>query len=181
MHLIITRHGETIENVKHICQGQIHGTLTKKGIVQAKQLGLKLKNKKIDAIYSSDLNRSIDTAKEILKYHSHLKIVLDKRIRERFVGKYEGKIFPQNWDWNNLPTGVETDKSMCIRAKKFLKFIEKKYLKDETIVVASHNGMIKALLTVIYNKPVSDFGKVEDSLHTSVYEFEVINGKYIQL
>ena len=48
MKLILTRHGETIENKKGILQGQKIGTLSKKGIKQAKKLALRLKGKKID-------------------------------------------------------------------------------------------------------------------------------------
>jgi len=181
MHLIITRHGETVENVKRIFQGQTHGVLTKKGIMQAKKLARRLKNRKIDKIYSSDLKRSIDTANEILKYHPKLKLILNKDLRERFVGNYAGKPFPKGWDWNNLPKSCETDKSMCIRAKKFLKKINSKNRKDKIVLVVCHNGIIKAFLNVIYGHPVSYFNQIEDNHNTSVYEFEIVNGKYIPI
>ena len=35
MKLLIVRHGETVENLQRICQGQSHGTLSEKGIKQA--------------------------------------------------------------------------------------------------------------------------------------------------
>ncbi|MBW2970484.1 histidine phosphatase family protein, partial [Candidatus Woesearchaeota archaeon] len=53
MKLIIVRHGQTIENAKKICQGQSLGTLSEKGIKQAKKIGERLKNEKIDKIYVS--------------------------------------------------------------------------------------------------------------------------------
>ena len=67
MKLILTRHGETVDNIKGILQGQNPGKLSENGIQQAKQLALRLKNENIDAIYSSDLARAADTAKEIYK------------------------------------------------------------------------------------------------------------------
>ena len=70
MRLILTRHGETEDNVKEILQGQAGGKLTAKGIEQAKKLALRLKKEKIDKIYVSDLKRAVDTAKEL---HAYLK------------------------------------------------------------------------------------------------------------
>ena len=72
MKLIITRHGETIENAKRICQGHLGGNLSKKGKLQAKKLAERLKNEKLDVIYSSDLKRTKDTTKEIKKYHRNI-------------------------------------------------------------------------------------------------------------
>ena len=91
MKLIITRHGETLENVHNICQGHIHGSLTHKGIEQAKKLGERLKNEHIDVIYSSDLRRSFDTTKEIAKFHPNTPLITTERLRERFMGKMQGK------------------------------------------------------------------------------------------
>ena len=55
MKLYIIRHGETEENQAGIMQGHLHGTLTKEGLAQAKEVGIKLKNHKFKHILSSDL------------------------------------------------------------------------------------------------------------------------------
>ena len=65
MRLILTRHGQTEENVKRILQGHMPGKLTPLGIEQAKKLASRLKDENIDAIYSSDLARTTDTTKEM--------------------------------------------------------------------------------------------------------------------
>jgi len=44
MKLILTRHGETIENQKGIMQGHLPGHLSKQGVEQAKKLALRLKH-----------------------------------------------------------------------------------------------------------------------------------------
>ncbi|MCK5510791.1 histidine phosphatase family protein [Candidatus Parcubacteria bacterium] len=172
MRLIITRHGETIENINRICQGQTDGQLSKKGIEQAKKLGIRFKDRKIDAIYSSDLKRTVDTAKEILKYHPSLKLNLDKRIRERFFGKLQGNLFPNNWDWKNIPEDVETSENIYKRAKEFIDDVYLKY-KNKTVLVVCHGGIKKALLTVIHNKHFSEFGIWEKINNTSVSEFDI--------
>ena len=43
MKLIITRHGETIENTEGIIQGHLHGTLSKLGKEQARKVAERLK------------------------------------------------------------------------------------------------------------------------------------------
>ena len=54
----IVRHGETVYNAKRIMSGHFDSPLTENGIKQAKSLGEKLKNTKIDIVFSSDLLRA---------------------------------------------------------------------------------------------------------------------------
>lgn len=86
MKLIITRHGETEENKSGIFQGHLPGKLSPLGIEQAKKLALRLKDENIDFIYSSDLIRSSDTAKEIAKFYPNTPIKFVKELRETFGG-----------------------------------------------------------------------------------------------
>ncbi|MEM4230546.1 MAG: histidine phosphatase family protein [Candidatus Pacearchaeota archaeon] len=83
MRLILIRHAESEANAQEIHQGQkVDTSLSKKGIKQAKQVAQRLKDEKIDLIYSSDLKRAKETAVQINKFHK-LKIIYDKRLRER--------------------------------------------------------------------------------------------------
>lgn len=49
----VTRHGETEWNVAKRMQGRKNSTLTENGILQAKQLGERMKDLSIHAVYSS--------------------------------------------------------------------------------------------------------------------------------
>jgi len=91
MKLIITRHGETEDNKAGIIQGHLPGKLTDVGINQAKKIALRLKDEKINYIYSSDLARASDTTKEILKYHPDAPVKFVKNLREKFLGSWQGK------------------------------------------------------------------------------------------
>ena len=64
--LYLVRHGETEWNVKGITQGQTNSSLTENGKQQALNTANDLKNINFDAIFSSDLTRTQDTA-EIIK------------------------------------------------------------------------------------------------------------------
>ena len=91
MRVILTRHGETKENKKTIVQGHMPGHLSELGKKQAEMVAIRLKDEKIDFIYSSDLKRAADTAKEIAKYHPDIPIEFTKELRERNLGEFQGK------------------------------------------------------------------------------------------
>jgi broad specificity phosphatase PhoE len=74
-------------------QGHQGGELTERGLVQAKLLGERLAGIEFSKIYVSDLNRTIQTAEMILKYHSETEVIFEKRIRERSGGLLEGETF----------------------------------------------------------------------------------------
>jgi broad specificity phosphatase PhoE len=57
--------------------------------MQAEKLGLALKNKDIEAVYSSPLQRAVHTAEAIARYHN-LKVNVDKDLREIDAGDMEG-------------------------------------------------------------------------------------------
>ena len=58
----VVRHGETAANRGNIIQGQTDVPLSETGEEQARILGRRWKNRKFDAVYSSDLSRALRTA-----------------------------------------------------------------------------------------------------------------------
>ena len=109
MILILTRHGETVLNKQGILQGHLPGELTDEGIMQAKKLAKRLKDEKIDAIYSSDLKRAADTAKEIAKLHPDAGFHLVKELREGDSGSFTGKKSSEV-DWSKKPDDAESSR-----------------------------------------------------------------------
>jgi 2,3-bisphosphoglycerate-dependent phosphoglycerate mutase len=91
LHIYIFRHGQTYYNRDKKFTGWKDSKLTPQGIKDAKNIAIKLKNKKIDIAYQSRLSRSKNTLKEVLKYHPECKkIIIDNRIIERSYGKLQG-------------------------------------------------------------------------------------------
>lgn len=167
MKLIIVRHGETVANLKRICQGQTHGMLNENGFKQAKYTGLALRNEKIDVCYSSDLNRAMQTAQEIVKFHPSLPIVTDERLRERYFGSFQGQTFPENIDDFTPSDEIETPQAMAIRLNNFLKEISLKHTND-TILIVSHGFTIRTLFTLFYNVSPEKVTEIEDIKNTSI-------------
>lgn len=176
MKLILTRHGETIENQQGIIQGHLHGRLSDEGIEQAKKLAKRLKDEKIDVIYSSDLARSSDTTKEIAKFHPNIPIYFVKELREKDYGSLTGKN-GREFDWSDRYHDVESGSSMQKRAKKILDEAYEKY-SDKAVLFVGHNRINKALISVILNRPASYIEKIDNQLNTAVNIFEIKNKKH---
>lgn len=162
MKLLLTRHGETDWNLIHRYQGQSDVPLNQTGIRQAEQLAKRLASEKIDAIYSSDLSRAVDTAKEIVKTREQAPAVhKDARWRELSFGKWEGlnheEIEAQWHDeaakWyadpvNLSPPGGENMLQLVDRIQSAVDELKSKY-KNQTALVVTHSGAIQALLCLL--------------------------------
>ncbi|MFA5625615.1 MAG: histidine phosphatase family protein [Bradymonadales bacterium] len=85
LELWLLRHGQTHANANGILAGWLDTELTDLGIEQAKAVRPKLDAISFQAVYSSDLKRTVDTAR--LAYGEPIQ---DKRLRETHFGDYEG-------------------------------------------------------------------------------------------
>lgn len=183
MRVIITRHGETEENKVGILQGYLPGKLSAQGIVQAKKLALRLKDEKIDYIFSSDLARAADTAKEIAKYHSEIPIKFVKGLRERDIGELQGKR-KDEIDWETNKRSIvfitsnkgETLEDLYNRAEKFLHDTLHEHREDNVLFVC-HGGVGKALIAVITGKTPLDIRAMDSLDNTSVSIFDIDEDK----
>ncbi|MHA1860360.1 MAG: histidine phosphatase family protein [Candidatus Asgardarchaeia archaeon] len=179
MRLIIIRHGETVDNVRDIIQGQRHGKLTERGMEQVRKLALRLKDEKIDVIFSSDLGRARETTEEIAKFHK-VPIHYTPELREREFGIFEGSPMEEvrkairESGLSKVefkPEGGESILELRERARKFLSRILKEF-NDETILVSSHGNFNKMLLGVILNLSVEDSLKIkQDNACLNIIEF----------
>jgi broad specificity phosphatase PhoE len=165
MKLIIVRHGQTIENAEGISQGQLPGRLSELGKEQINKVAERLKDEKIDKIISSDLARAADTAKEIAKYHN-VPLIFDKRLRERYKGRFQGmkhKDVPDNyWDYPD----VEKPEQMIARSKELLNEIN-----EETVLLVSHGLMMRAIFANLLEKTFDEICELGSISNTSVNIF----------
>lgn len=175
MKLILTRHGETEENIKGIIQGHMPGKLSENGIQQAKKLAERLKNEKIDAIYSSDLKRAVDTAKEIAKYHPNTSLILTEKLRERNHGSLTGKN-KSDIDWDNYVPDGETPENMYKRINEILDTAFLKYKKGVVVFVA-HGAISRMIINCIMNHPINDWDSIKGLKNTSISIFEIKQDK----
>lgn len=171
--LIIVRHGETVENELNICQGQDHGTLSEKGIKENEKLGQQMAEFSFQTIYSSPLNRALQTAQVIQKHKSSSRIIKDERLMERNLGILQGKAYPKRYAETDLYENMETIDAVSERVKSFLNDLKELHI-NETIVVVSHGYLIKVMFTLLRNMPLNQFYTVT-LMNNSSYQTEILN------
>ena len=155
--LYLVRHGETVDNVNQILQGQTPGMLNDKGREQAREVALRMKDAKIDAFVSSDLYRSIETCEIIAEPHG-MQVRTTPLLRERDWGAFTGRFIP---DLKGLvwPDDVESEETMMMRAVDFLEYITATY-PDQRVVAVGHGIINKAILAVYAHCPMREVQRV---------------------
>jgi broad specificity phosphatase PhoE len=163
MRLTLVRHGETEENVQGVIQGQLPGKLTESGKVQAKQAAEKLRGRHFDAIYSSDLQRCLDTSEPIRHYYPDVIFITDTLLRERRGGSLEGTvaqdeiIYTKESDWfsHRLPGGGESWEDVKARQIPFLNRLLEEY-PDGDVLVISHGGPVRGIRSILEGKTLAE-------------------------
>ncbi len=158
--LYLIRHGETVDNVAQIMQGQTQGCLTEHGREQAEEVAARLAKVKIDAIVSSDLRRAIQTA-EIISTRHGLPVSVTPLLRERDWGSFTGRYIPDLKDevW---PEDIESLDCLLERAQRFLEYIMTNY-EGQTVVAVGHGIVNKAIQAVFYHKPMNQVQRMSNA------------------
>lgn len=187
MKIFLTRHAQTEENANGIVQGQIPGKLSQKGKVQAKKIAERLKTWHIDYLYSSDLARAVETAKEIAKYHPHIPLQYDSDLRERDLGVLQGKkntdIGYQDNDYvveNIKPKEGETLEELYNRAQKFIEKLQKKHPRGR-ILCTGHEGINRAIIAAILKKGPDGIKEVTDQYNTALNVIELTKNRKFKI
>lgn len=100
LRLYVMRHGETILNYFNKIQGWADAPLTDAGVAQVLGTAKAIKDIPFQAVYSSDLGRTLETARLVLQEHNRgdsLHIQADKAYREVFFGSLEGLYCDDVW------------------------------------------------------------------------------------
>jgi alpha-ribazole phosphatase len=159
---IFVRHGETDKNKEGILQGHLDIPLNKKGIGEAVELGKFLGQLKFDLIFSSDLTRALQCAKEIQKNFPYIEIKKEPLLRERFFGEHQGKRLTdlgyKDVSYGEMvkhlyececPRG-ESNMLLLGRIKRFL--VSEK-LKNKNLVV-THGGVVMLTLNYLLKEKI---------------------------
>lgn len=157
MRLIIVRHGETYYNAQDRLTGQSDVPLNSLGERQAVALGDSLATEHLDAIVTSDLERTRVTARAIAHNHG-LPVQEDVDLRELAFGDWEGYTFDEVLarDANLVslwradpskyaPPGGETVAQLRDRCARALTRWYTQY-SEASVVWVTHGGLIGVLL-----------------------------------
>jgi alpha-ribazole phosphatase len=157
MRLIVVRHGETFYNAQDRLTGQSDVPLNPLGERQAVALGDSLATEHLDAIVTSDLERTRVTARAIAQNHG-LPVQEDIDLRELAFGEWEGYTFDEVLarDANLVslwradpskyaPPGGETVAQLRDRCARALTRWQTRY-PEASVVWVTHGALIGVLL-----------------------------------
>ncbi|MDL2235696.1 histidine phosphatase family protein [Christensenellaceae bacterium OttesenSCG-928-L17] len=177
MKVIFIRHGESQANKDGVIAGsRLDSPLTKKGISDAKLTASNLQSLRheINYVISSPLIRALDTARIIIA-----ELVLDTEIEimsefaERDAGSATGakkgdRTFAL-MDMADKANEAETSREMYDRLKRGVDKLKK---LNGTVLVASHNGAIKAVRAVLAGLPPDEFKNMPDLPNGEMFVWE---------
>jgi len=164
--IIFLRHGQAENNTKKILAGRSPGVnLTATGIQQAEEAGKMLESLNISKIYSSPIDRALQTA-EIVGKHCDLDVISDQRLIELDMGKFtkmpydeifakHGNVFLKFYEGSDevSENGVETFAAVQKRIFDMVDFVVNNH-KNENVVLVTHMDPIKAMIgNVLSLKP----------------------------
>jgi glucosyl-3-phosphoglycerate phosphatase len=162
------RHGQTVWNAERRFQGQSDIPLDETGLAQAERAARLLAALRPDMIVSSDLNRAAATAAPLARL-TGLEVILDKDLRERQGGLWEGlndaeirERFPRahaTWDPpDGEPSVAVADRVAAAIQRAAAAVAEQVTGPDGLAVVVSHGAAIRLGMSRLLGLPDELFG-----------------------
>lgn len=189
MKIYLIRHGESKANEKNLFLGHGDLDLTELGIEQAKKTAKYLKTVNADVIYSSDLLRAYNTAKQTANL-INLPIFTDKGLREIDCGEWdfvpfdEIKVrFKDGYNvWINDVANAKCDGGESVREvqERLVKAVTKIANDNlgKTVLIFSHATAIRCFSAYCTGKGVDGVKDIPWANNASVTEVEYKDGKF---
>ena len=177
MKLYVVRHGETLENANNCLVGRINSSLTNEGINQAKKVSVYFKDKNIDLIVSSPLDRCRQTS-EIIS-NNKIPIIYSDSLLGRDHGEFTGKPkesinFDEYWNYNkNIQyKKAESVQDLYNRVAKLVEEIKEKYA-GKNVIIVTHSGIMRVLY--YYFKGIPDNGILSEITirNCEIFEYDI--------
>jgi broad specificity phosphatase PhoE len=156
--LFLIRHGATPLTAEDKFSGAENVHLSQEGREQARHLALRLAQEKISTVYSSSLDRALETANILSEPHG-LKPVSSSGLREISHGHWEGLTrrdvetrFPEEYAaWESdpftfAPRGGESGISVLARSLPVIREIVVQH-RDQNVMVVSHKATLRLLIS----------------------------------
>ena len=159
--LLLIRHAEPAGWAKQVCHGALDVPLSDNGMIQARRIGDRLQDARLDAVYASPLRRAVATASAVAGPHG-LAPVLREDLAEIDFGAFEGRTFdeiaashPDLYSrWMREPASVrfpggESFDDLRGRVTSEVTRIRREH-ESGSVAVVTHGGVIRAVLADIF-------------------------------
>ena len=173
------RHAQAEGNLYHQIQGNAEREVTALGREQIAALGQRFTDIPVDAVYSSDLRRAVETAKAVSEPKG-LPIKIEKAFREIDFGDWEGRemseiarndvfqfdAFLHHMDLWQVPGG-ETPRQVLDR---FLPALDRVRRENEgkTVAIVSHGCALRIVLAHLRGLSLKEAGDFVPCVNTAV-------------
>jgi len=157
MRMFLVRHGETDHNKNRVIMGHLPSPLNETGKNQAEILADELKEKGIQAIYSSDLVRAAETA-EIISSELNLPVTYTDKLREHTLGDLDGVGISElldemdslkEFDDLMVKHNGELTEEFMNRVWKEFRFIARENKEKDFVLIVTHGGCIRSIIARI--------------------------------
>jgi broad specificity phosphatase PhoE len=161
--LFLVRHGQTDSNRSCRLMGQSDMPMNLEGRQEAAHLAARLKQSRIDVLYTSDLERALETARIVAKAVGIEPVPL-AQLRELDVGSAVGKtreelrlecpgLFGESWIDTPFPGG-ESYAQLTERVGRALRDLLARH-EGKIVVVVAHGGTIRAAVAALTGIPLA--------------------------
>ena len=149
--VVLVRHGETIGNVRGIVQGQSDTPLTERGIASTLKKAEKIRTLPLDAVFCSDLSRTVETLKLLQGEITGLPDpVYTRELREidfgNLTGRLKKEIIPIILEHKEAPDlpypNGESGGAFITRVKGFFKMVMDRHPGGQILVI-THFGVME--------------------------------------
>ena len=161
--LILIRHGQSVWNAENRFTGWTDVDLSDKGVKEAEEAGIELRDQVIDVIHTSDLIRAKRTAEIVIRANVSSKDTVTKsdwRLNERNYGALQGlnkaetaekhgaeqvRIWRRSFD-----VAPPEGESLEMTAKRTIPYFEEEILPDlesgESVLVSAHGNSLRSIV-----------------------------------
>jgi probable phosphomutase (TIGR03848 family) len=172
--ILLIRHGENDYVKKRMLAGRLPGVhLNQNGIQQANLLAEKLKGAPVKAVYSSPLDRTMETAEPIAKALS-LEVIPEEGLNEVDSGDWQGQKLGQlrrSKEWKvvqgapsrfRFPEGEYFSEAQ-LRIANTLQKISSQHSPKNLIICVSHSDPIRLAIAYFIGLPLDFFQRLQVS------------------
>lgn len=180
--IILARHGQTAWNKAEVFRGQMDIELDTTGLKQAELLAKYLSHRKLEAVYSSPLQRAAQTAEAIVRHHG-LTVKITTGLNDIDFGEWQGlpldevsnKYSELYSAWMTTPHRVRfpSGESLDDIRQRAVALVNEVIEKHEgAIVLVSHRVVNKVLICSLLGLDNSHFWNIRlDTCGLTTFEF----------